>query len=60
MLIVKMNVCLFVQGMIDPAVQSLWAVWGPRSEVAFLTAVEYGGKLIMCHLFDHLVERIDS
>ncbi|BFZ02034.1 hypothetical protein BsWGS_05073 [Bradybaena similaris] len=30
-------------GMIDPAVQSLWAAWAPRSEVAYLTAVEYAG-----------------
>ncbi|GFO33263.1 vesicular glutamate transporter 3 [Plakobranchus ocellatus] len=30
-------------GMIDPAVQSLWSAWAPRSEVAYLTAVEYAG-----------------
>ncbi|CAG5116297.1 unnamed protein product, partial [Candidula unifasciata] len=38
------NIDLFhKQGMIDPAVQSLWAAWAPRSEVAYLTAVEYTG-----------------
>ncbi|XP_059171656.1 sialin-like [Physella acuta] len=30
-------------GLIDPAVQSLWAAWAPRSEIASLTAVEYAG-----------------
>ncbi|KAI8777700.1 sialin [Biomphalaria glabrata] len=30
-------------GMIDPAVQHLWSVWAPKSEIASLCAVEYAG-----------------
>ncbi|KAH9499246.1 hypothetical protein Btru_004527 [Bulinus truncatus] len=33
-------------GMIDPPVQILWSVWAPKSEMAYLSAVEYAGVSI--------------
>ncbi|KAH9488508.1 hypothetical protein Btru_062199 [Bulinus truncatus] len=33
-------------GMVDPPIQILWSVWAPKSEIAYLSSVEYAGVSI--------------